>query len=38
MQFHEFYSDFRSEKSWAGVYLYGLILGDISTALQYHIQ
>ena len=34
MQFRGFYSDFGSEKSYKGAYELGLILGDITTALQ----
>ena len=34
MQFRGFYSDFGSEKSYKGANVLGLILGDITTALQ----
>ena len=38
MQFYEFYSDFRSEKSYKGVYVHGLILGNVASTLQDCLQ
>ena len=38
MQFYEFYSDFRSEKSYKGVYVHGLILGNVATTLEDRLQ
>ena len=34
----EFYSDFRSEKSYKGVYVHGQTLGGIATTLQDLLQ
>ena len=34
----EFYSDFRSEKSYKGVYVHGQTLGGIATTLQNLLQ